>query len=265
MNTRSIYHWDFNRLSADFDSRFETCSIAIFQWQPKASGKGLKKVNASRVCGYTDHVAKVYEKAQEICDRLNVEQATVTRRPAWLQKQYSVPRPKSAAPRLPVGRLTPATVRSLRERVMKQQLLPHGFVRGKDATWIRARGKQIQLIYFQGSKYGDEYFVNLGVHFTPLTPLFVKQKILLNQYSFLDCGLQMRLPGEFLYGSDRDSLEKLLKANVASCLKAFAQAERAFPWPANRILSVKADRSMAGGWFISREAFVRELRLATSD
>lgn len=262
MNTRSIYHWDFNLLGSDFDPRFETCSIAIFQWQPKADGKGLKKVNASRVCGYTVEVAKVYALAQEICDRLIVEQASVAKRPAWLQKQYWVPRPKSVPPRLPIGRLSPATVRSLRERAMKQQLLPQGFVRGKDATWIRTQGQQIQLIYFQGSKYGDQYFVNLGIHFTPLTPLLAKKRIALNKYSYLDCGLQTRLPGEFLYGDDRPRLESLLNANVAACLKAFARAERAFAWPVKRISTGKADQSTVGGWLISSEAFVIELRSA---
>jgi hypothetical protein len=36
----------------------------------------------------------VYAKEAEICARLNDDRASVSRRPKWLKKRYSVPRPK---------------------------------------------------------------------------------------------------------------------------------------------------------------------------
>jgi hypothetical protein len=49
MATISIYHWDYDHRRPSSEQPFLTFSIAIFRWQPKASGKGLKKVNACRV------------------------------------------------------------------------------------------------------------------------------------------------------------------------------------------------------------------------
>ena len=52
MTAYSLFRWDDDRSRPRPKLPFLTFSIAIFQWQPKASGKGLKKVNASRVHGY---------------------------------------------------------------------------------------------------------------------------------------------------------------------------------------------------------------------
>lgn len=90
----SIYRWDYDRTRPHARVPFLTFSIAIFQWQPKASGKGLKRVNASRIYGYEVDRKSVYTKAQEICERLNSEGCSVSSRPHWLKKRYSVPRPK---------------------------------------------------------------------------------------------------------------------------------------------------------------------------
>jgi hypothetical protein len=243
MTVLSLYHWDFHRLADDFDLRFETCSITIFQWRQKAAGKGLKKVNVCRVCGFTADVNAVYARAQELCDRLNAEQADATNRPAWLQKQYSVPRPPSVSkPQPRTDRLSPGAVRQIRERVMNRLLLPKGFVRGENATWIRRRGEQIHLIYFQGSQYGREYFVNLGLHYAFLPPLVAQEKIALTKYQLLDCGLEARLKGTFPYGADGGELECRLEQNVTDCLQAFAKAERLFARPGERFLGTNGRR-----------------------
>src|SRR6185295_11648276 len=130
----SIYQWDFDHRPPTVDPPFLTFSIAIFQWQPKASGKGLKKVNASRVCGYGADPETMFAKAREICDRLNRERASVSSRPKWLQKQYSVPRPKWLINEPKGKELPPSVVRSIRESVMKRLLLPEGFVKATHAT-----------------------------------------------------------------------------------------------------------------------------------
>jgi hypothetical protein len=93
MTALSLYRWDYDRRRPSSEMPFLTFSIAIFQWQPKASGKGLKKVNASRVCGYGADPQSMYAKAQDICDRLNAENASVGERPKWLQRTYTVPKP----------------------------------------------------------------------------------------------------------------------------------------------------------------------------
>ena len=49
-----------------------TFSVGIFQWLPKASGKGLKKSAVIvRVKGYISEPEKVYQKAKEICLQLD--------------------------------------------------------------------------------------------------------------------------------------------------------------------------------------------------
>jgi Domain of unknown function (DUF4304) len=239
MSLRSIYHWDFDRRMPNAEAAFVTFSIAIFQWQPKASGKGLKKVNASRVCGYGLDPQRMYAKAQEICDRLNSEGASVTKRPSWLQKQYSVPKPTELIiPR--VGSDLPGSVvRSIRQAVMKRILLPAGFVRGKSGTYVRQQGNQIHLIDFQAAMFGHQYTVNLGFHYAFLTSLSARKKIRLADYHVLDCGLSARI-GQFQkgnrdrwfdYGTDRALLERLFKENAADCLQILTTASKRFADP----------------------------------
>ena len=175
---------------------FLTCSIAIFQWRPKASGRGLKKVNACRVCGYMLDRNNVYLKPQEICDRLNAENADVATPPKWLQKQYSVPRRKLSWCRAFRTDISAGTVRSIRKRVVQRVLIPAGFLDGTHGTYVRQIGDQIHLINFQASKYGHEYTVNLGLHYSFLSPLLNRGRRKLADYSQVDCGLSTRI-GEF--------------------------------------------------------------------
>jgi len=238
MTVISLYHWDYDHRAPSAEP-FRTFSIAIFQWQPKASGKGLKKVNASRVCGYAADPKAMYEKAQQICARLNVEKATVQARPTWLQKQYSVPRPKFVAPKTPKDYLPPSVVRSIRRSVMKRILLPLGFIEAGNATYVRRENDQIHLIYFQGSKWGGSYTVNLGFHYAFMKPFFARKRIPLSKFDLLDCAFQARI-GPFKvgrdqwfdYGTDRKVLGETFEQNVTDSLKILSRYSKkwADPW-----------------------------------
>ena len=49
-----------------------TFSVGIFQWWPKANGKGLKRSPVKyRVKGYVADAEKVYNRAREICKELD--------------------------------------------------------------------------------------------------------------------------------------------------------------------------------------------------
>jgi hypothetical protein len=87
------YQWDYDRNPWDSKSEAKTFSVGVYQWLPKANGKGLKKSITIRVMGCVAEADAVYSKADELCLRLNTESAHVDNPPAWLQKQYSVPKP----------------------------------------------------------------------------------------------------------------------------------------------------------------------------
>ena len=60
-------------------------SVGIFQWLPKASGKGLKKsAVVYRVRGLTSDPLPVYDRAKEICDLLDSPDP-----PEWLEYKKS--------------------------------------------------------------------------------------------------------------------------------------------------------------------------------
>ena len=84
------YQWDFDRALPNGDVDFLTFSVGVFQWLPKASGRGLKKSTSIRVKGYAADYKSVHDKAQELCKRLNRDQVRSDDPPAWVQKQYSV-------------------------------------------------------------------------------------------------------------------------------------------------------------------------------
>jgi len=265
MSVTSIYHWDFDRRLPTKDVPFVTFSIAIFQWQPKAAGKGLKKVNASRVCGYGMDPQRMYAKAQEICDRLNAEGASVTKRPKWLQKQYSVPKPPALVVPRTSSDLPGSVVRSIREAVMKRTLLRAGFVRGKAGTYVRQQGDQIHVIGFQAAMFGHRYTVNLGFHYSFLIPLFARRKIRLQKYYEIDCGLRARI-GDFQkgnidrwfdYGGERARLEKVFEENAADCLRILSDASKRFADP-RRLLAGKSaaiNRRFVRPWLDSDVSF----------
>jgi hypothetical protein len=231
MSVLPLYHWDFDRVPTDYDPAFLTISVAIFQWLPRSSGKGLKKVNGCRVHGYQIERHKVYAKAQEICDRLNGERASALNRPKWLQKQYSVPRPATMPLLRRADRLSPGTIRSIRERVMKRELFPLGFIKSSHASYVRKQGNQIHLVYFD--KYDGQYTLQLGFHYEFLFPHFAWKRIHLNKYHFLDCALHADVGkfhakgfvGRIDYGSDPRQLGATLIQNIGTTLKVFARYE----------------------------------------
>jgi hypothetical protein len=270
MSTVSLYRWGFNRVPTSANPDFLTASIAIFQWLPKASGKGLKKVNACRVCGYMLTRHDMYIKAQQICDRLNAERATALDPPKWLQKTYSVGKPPSLVIIEETNRLPRGAVRLIRERVAKNVLLPACFVRSREgATYVRQRGDQIHLIYFQGM--GTSYAIELGFHYAFLPPLFARKKIKLADYGLLDCGLRAR-SGAFSkprrekyveYGTDRELFEEALTQNVKDCLSILELAETRLANP-ERLLqgtSGKWNRRRIDPWHTLSEEFLPLLAL----
>jgi len=67
----------------------ETFSVGIFQWRPKASGKGLKKsVVKYRVRGRCSDAAEVYKHAECMCGYFDLECAE-TQNMYWQPRQRS--------------------------------------------------------------------------------------------------------------------------------------------------------------------------------
>jgi hypothetical protein len=225
-----LYAWEFDRPAPRFFETYQSFSVGIFQWLPKASGKGLKKSKAmARVLGYTAEPDRVYEKADDLCGRLNRERAMAAAPPDWLQKQYAVPRPAGMVVERTREDFTAGQVRAVRLRVMKERLLPAGFVVGEDATYVRRQGDQIHLINFQGSRYGHKFTVNLGFHYAFVAPLFRGQPIRLMEFGLLDCIIRERI-GFFLpekrdswfdYGDDRKALVANFELCATTCLDVF--------------------------------------------
>jgi hypothetical protein len=71
------YQWDFSGHCAPREnwkcgSPWQTFSLGIFQWVPKASGEGLKRGKVvRRVSGKRSDPKPVYDAARAICDELN--------------------------------------------------------------------------------------------------------------------------------------------------------------------------------------------------
>ena len=54
----------------EYYSNQKIFSVGVFQWLPKANGKGLKKSAVKfRVKGYSSQPEKVYDLAEMICDK----------------------------------------------------------------------------------------------------------------------------------------------------------------------------------------------------
>ncbi len=215
------YQWDYDRAGAEvmIASSFRTFSVGVFQWLPKASGKGLKRSTTIRVNGYVADPQRAFDRADELCRQLNAENVKSDNPPAWVQKQYSVPRPAEVPAKRPLDRLSGSQVRSIREQVMRDELLPLGFIKIKGGAYVRRRGEQIQLIDFQANKYGGSFTVNLAFHFTFVPPLLCHGHPLeLTALQLTDCMLRARI-GHFLpekcdtwfqYGSDRSALRQCM-------------------------------------------------------
>ncbi|HEY3963919.1 MAG TPA: DUF4304 domain-containing protein [Planctomycetaceae bacterium] len=240
------YQWDFDRVLPNEDVDFLTFSVGVFQWLPKASGRGLKKSTSIRVKGYAAEYKLVHDKAQELCKRLNRDQVRSDDPPAWVQKQYSVPRPADLIVERIDDSLTGAQVRAVRLREMRRLLLPAGFVRAPDGAYVRQIGNQIHLIGFQGAKYGGEYTVNLGFHYSFAPGFFQKKRLRPSQFHLLDCAFRTRIgsfiPGGldrwFPYGDDRERLRATFNENVELCLSTFERFSRKWEDPAQWLAKI---------------------------
>ena len=215
--------WDFDRQRADDASGLEytTFSVGIFQWLP--ARRGLKKSRTIRVVGYVTEPERVFEKAEELCRRLNAEKVDSANPPAWVQKQYSVPRPDDLVVERVRDDLTGSQVRSIRQAVMKRVLLPHGFVKGNGSVYVRRQNDQIHFIEFQAARWGHSYGVNIGFHYAFLPGFFRHKMIEPPSYHVLDCGLRGFPGGSFQYGSDKEALATTLGANAVYCLNLFGE------------------------------------------
>ena len=254
MSDPAAYQWSFERSDFEADPRFSTFSVGIFQWLPKSNGRGLKKSKTIRILGYTAEPAKVYEKAAELCRRLNESHANAEAPPPWLQKQYSVPKPAGMELPKHSSRLTGQQVRGLRRQVMKEELLPLQFVDAGEGVYVRRCGEQIHLIHFQASKYGDSFTVNLGFHYTFVPPQSQMRAIALSEFQLLDCALGERL-GFFLperrdmwfeYGADREALRGILQKCAAESLIIVDEAAEQWADPAE--LLAKLMSAPEGVW-----------------
>ena len=224
------FQWTFDPSpAAAAGTGFDTFSVGVYQWRPKASGRGLKKSTTIRVCGYTAEPQRVYDRATELCRQLNAANVDAAGLPPWVQKQYAVPRPAGRPVERRSDRLTPSQVRSVRLRVARDHLLPVEFVVGTNATYVRRRGDQIHLVGFQGSKYGDEFTVNLGFHYAFVPPPGTEQPTPLAAWREVDCGFRARIGGFvgdgrdlwFKYGIDRAALAGVMTRCVADALAVF--------------------------------------------
>lgn len=215
--------WDFDRQRADDASGLQatTFSVGVFQWLP--AKRGLKKSRTIRILGYVTDPERVYEKAEELCLKLNAEQVDSANPPAWLQKQYSVPPPEDLVIERRHDDLTGSQVRSIRQAVMKRVLLPQGFVKGKGSAYVRREDDQIHFIEFQAARWGHNYGVNVGFHYAFLPGFLHHEIVEPSSYHVLDCALRGFPGGSFDYGNDKDALTATLGANAVFCLNLFAE------------------------------------------
>lgn len=75
--TARPYEWDFDGGCAPHRARgnYSTFTLGVFQWLPKAGGKGLKRGPvAKRFGGYSSDPAPVYARARAEAARRNAEQ-----------------------------------------------------------------------------------------------------------------------------------------------------------------------------------------------
>lgn len=267
------FQWDFDQKPLEEVGRydhhsvgsvqFETFSVGVYQWLPQSSGKGVKKSRTIRVKGYVADPERVFKKAAELCRRLNKEGARAENPPQWLQKQYSVPKPPDLVRERNSSDLTGGQMRSARLKIMKQILLPQGFVKANDGAYVRKKWNEVHLIDFQPHSRGHEYTVNLGFHYDFVPGFFCRKKINLSACHLLDCALQTRI-GAFVaggrdiwfeYGSSLKGAKATLAQNANDCLGVFdeyAEKWRQPEWwlasatprvnmPAKRILPWRTD------------------------
>jgi hypothetical protein len=78
MSEPKAFQWDFAGACApdqpQHSSTWLTFSVGVFQWLPKAGGKGLKRGKVvQRIKGYVSNPQECYDRAQRIVDGLNAQ------------------------------------------------------------------------------------------------------------------------------------------------------------------------------------------------
>lgn len=225
--------WDYERDRSQTPSVGEKFSIGLFQWLSKRRSKGLKKSKSIRIIGYVGDPDAVYQKADELSRRFNEEGVSVENPPPWLQKQYAVRRPAHLVIERTLDELTGAEVRPIRLEVMTNALGPHGFVKHGGMNFVRQQGDQYHVIEYQTGKYGHEYTLGIGFHYTwvpgfpqwtTIPPIGWTMMPSPADVCCFYCALHAHV-GEFgpnftrgqtwfKYGTDRDSFTRTLMENV---------------------------------------------------
>jgi len=68
------YDWDGACKPGGMQCFGNTFSVGVFQWLPKASGKGLKRGKViKRIKGYTAKPDDVYKQADQLCKELDAK------------------------------------------------------------------------------------------------------------------------------------------------------------------------------------------------
>ncbi len=82
---KEMYKHDYSGNCGPYGAEYfsnTTFSVGCFRWIPKAGGTGLKKSAVKiRIKGYSFDPQKVYDKAEEICRKLNA---------GWLPKTKTI-------------------------------------------------------------------------------------------------------------------------------------------------------------------------------
>jgi len=164
----------------------------------------------------------VRHRAEEVQDH---PRQRLHRRPAG--KTYSVPKPDGVTIPRTNDELPPGNVRTIRERIARQRLLPAGFIKAADATYVRRQDERVHLIYFKA--LDQKISVHFGFHFTFIPPLSAAKPIPLNEFRQLECAGESWI-GSFIsdqdgfrYGHDPVALEATL---TSACNLAVALLDR---------------------------------------
>jgi Domain of unknown function (DUF4304) len=171
-------------------------------------------------------------------------------------KGWAIPEPIFKKKR--ISKLKGPQVRAVRLKVAEDVLRPAGFIKGKESSYIRRRGDQVHLIDFQPGKWGGNFTINLGLHYTFLRPAYVMRRISLPDLHLLDCALQERIgffkPENddvwFDYGDDKGELRQLIEDNVRLCLAVFD--EYGAKWSDPMVLATERSRGIWHPWRVSQ-------------
>jgi hypothetical protein len=229
----SPYEWTFEK--SDFDhagDRFSTFSVGVFQWIPKASGKGLKKSKTIRVKGYVADPESAYGRAAELCKTLNTEKVRLENPPDWLQSQYSVPRPQSLppTPKRPSANIDASQFRRIRKRVFRDTLEPLGFDVTSSVRTLRSDGSTLRFVGFCFRQFSPQYAIEIGYHYTGLPSIASvnpdRKQIFEHACDYL---VNHRVVNHHEYGESPALSERRLRGEIESCLEIIDRLQEAIP------------------------------------